>query len=316
MKHQAVSLHQFLQEYSYKYSFEPFLFLQPQHLLLQEGKDVWILFAEKKQKIEATMSLFLENEIAYSPLRMSFGGVMCASNLSYADIEQFVDFVISFCRSKKIKFLKITAYPFSYAPDASAITTHIFLQKGFLVTRYELTHFLDTEGDFESKLHHSARRRLKKCQKNKFHFELWNNPDLYFVYDFITKNRQRKNYPVSMSFESFQKTLSSFPENYLVFVLRNGTEIIALTVAVVINKHILYNFYPADKETYLQYSPVITLLEGVYHFAQKQGFRILDLGISSENSLPNYGLIRFKENLGSHSALKLSFEKQIVSDEL
>jgi lipid II:glycine glycyltransferase (peptidoglycan interpeptide bridge formation enzyme) len=55
-------------------------------------------------------------------------------------------------------------------------------------------------------------------------------------------------------------------------------------------------------------------LEGVYNFAQKQGFRILDLGISSENSLPNYGLIRFKENLGSYSALKLSFEKQIFDE--
>jgi hypothetical protein len=313
---QAVLLHQFLQECSFGYSFEPFLFLQPRHLLLQEGKEVWVIFAEKNQTIVAMMSLFLENEVAYSPLRMSFGGIASSADLSYADTEQLVDFLISFCKNQKIKTLRIASYPFSYAPDVSAMTTHIFLQKGFCITRYELTHFLILEGSFESRLHHSARRRLKKCRKHKFNFELWNNPNLRFVYDFIAQNRQRKNYPVSMSFESFQKTLTSFPENYLVFVLKNKAEIIALTVAVIINRDILYNFYPADKEEYLSYSPMIMLLEGVYHFAQKQGFRLLDLGISTENSLPNYGLIRFKENLGSCSALKLSFEKQIVSDEL
>lgn len=307
MKYQALPLHQFREIYYSNYSFEIPLFLKPEHLLLQGGKEIWVLFAEGKEGIAIMISLFLENSAVYSPLRMSFGGIIAKDDLEYIHIEYFVDFVLSFCKEQKAEFLQITGYPFSYAPNLSNLVTQIFLQKGFQITKSELTHFLTVENTFESKLHLSALRRLKKSKKNGFVFELWEKPNLEFVYEFVSNNRKRKGYPVSMNFESFAKTLQTFPEQYLTFVLKNKQEIIALTVAVVINRRILYNFYPADKEQYLQYSPTIMLLEGVFNFAQQQGFQILDLGISTDNSLPNYGLIRFKENLGCQSALKLSF---------
>lgn len=307
MKYQAIPLHQFVENYHAKYSFDVFLFLEPEHLLLQGGENVWVLFAESKHDIQIMMSIFFEESAAYSPLRMSFGGIIAKENLNYVHIEHFTDFVLAFCKEQRAKNLQITSYPFSYAPSISAICTQIFLQKGFQITKPELTHFLVVGDNFESKLHLSARRRLKKCKKKECVFELWEQPDCRFVYDFVAENRKRKNYPVSMSFEDFQKTLQTFPDQYLVFILKDGQEIIALTVAVVVSSRILYNFYPADKAQYLPYSPMIMLLEGVYYFAQRQGFQILDLGISSDNSLPNYGLIRFKENLGCQTALKFSF---------
>ncbi len=291
------------------YQFDAFLFLQAQHLLLQKGENVWIIYAVEKQKITLLMSVFIEKQKAFSPLRMPFGGIMASENASYQQIEQFIDFVLAFCQEKNVKDLQITSYPFSYAPNASAICTHIFLQKGFRIINNELTHFLLLEKDFQAHLHLSARRRLKKCKNNGFFFEHWQTPDLAFVYDFVAANRQRKNYPISMNYEAFLHTLQSFPNHYQVFVLKKDAEIAALTVAVIINNEILYNFYPADSEKYLAFSPMIMLLEGLYQSAQQQGFRILDLGISTDKSVPNYGLIRFKENMGCQSALKLSFEK-------
>ena len=311
MKYLATPLYQFLQEYSPQYSFDVFLFLQPEHLLLQGGENTWIVFAESKKGIEIMMSLFLEKEEAFSPLRMSFGGIMAKETVRYSDVESFVQFMISFCQHQKVKALKITTYPFSYAPNLSAIYTHIFLQKGFLVSNADITHYLTLDDTFEDKLHLSALRRLRKCQKEGFIFEHWEQADLLFVYNFVTRNRNRKNYPVSMSFEDFQSTVAAFPDNYWVFVIRKEQEIIALTVAIVINKDILYNFYPADKEEYLQYSPIVMLMAGLHQFARERGFQILDLGISSDKSKPNNGLIRFKENLACKSSLKLSFSKSL-----
>ncbi|MFN3316940.1 MAG: GNAT family N-acetyltransferase [Raineya sp.] len=288
-----------------------FLFLQPKHLLLQKNEDTWVLFAESKKGIEILTSIFLEKEKAFSPLRMSFGGIMAKETISYFETEKFIDFLLNFCQNKGVKKLTITNYPFSYAPNFSAICSQIFLQKGFLITNAELTHYLSIENSFEENLHLSALRRLKKCQKNNFKFEHWHEPDLRFVYDFVANNRKRKNYPISMSFENFQNTIDAFPDNYLIFVLKNEQEIIALTVAVVINKDILYNFYPADKQEYLQYSPMIMLMAELFEFAKQKGFSILDLGISTEKSKPNYGLIRFKENLACKKSLKLSFTKNL-----
>lgn len=307
----AIPLSQFLTHQLLMYQFDAFLFLQAQHLLLQKGENVWIIYAVEKQKVTLLMSVFIEKQRACSPLRMPFGGIMASEGTSYQQIEQFIDFVLAFCQEKSVKNLQITSYPFSYAPNVSVICTHVFLQKGFRIISNELTHFLFVEKDFQTYLHLSARRRLKKCKNNGFIFEHWQKPDLAFVYDFVAANRRRKNYPISMNYEAFEQTLQSFPNNYRVFVLKKGAEIAALTVAVVINNEILYNFYPADSENYLSFSPMIMLLEGLYQFAQQQGFRILDLGISTDKSVPNYGLIRFKENMGCQSALKLSFEKNL-----
>lgn len=310
LKYQALPLQIFLQEVKI-YTFDPFLFLQAEHLILQRGEQVWVLFAENKQGIEAMISLFLEGDKAYSPLRMSFGGIIATETTRYTDIDTFVQFVLSFCKKHNIKELQITSYPFSYAPNLSAICSQIFLQNGFCITNAELTHYLTLTKNFEENLHLSALRRLKKCQRSNFTFELWENADLHFVYEFVASNRQRKNYPISMPFEDFQKTILAFPNKYLVFVLKSKQEIIALTVAIIINQKILYNFYPADKKEYLSYSPMIMLMAGLYEFAKEKGFQILDLGISSEQSKPNYGLIRFKENLACQSSLKLSFRKYL-----
>lgn len=309
MKYQAIPIHQFLQEYSPQYSFDVFLFLQPEHLILQRGENIWILFAESKQGIEMLTSIFLEKEKAFSPLRMSFGGIVAKETISYSETEKFIDFLLNFCQNKGVEELKITNYPFSYAPNFSAICSQIFLQKGFVITNSELTHYLVIDKNFEENLHLSALRRLRKCQKEGFIFEHWEQADLLFVYNFVRRNRHRKNYPVTMSFEDFQSTVSAFPDNYWVFVIRKEQEVIALTVAIVVNKDILYNFYPADKEEYLQYSPMVMLMAELFEFAKQKGFSILDLGISTEKFKPNYGLIRFKENLACKSSLKLSFTK-------
>ena len=43
-----------------------------------------------------------------------------------------------------------------------------------------------------------------------------------------------------------------------------------------------------------------------YYF--DKGLRILDIGPSTENGTPNYGLCEFKENIGCSVTLKYSFE--------
>lgn len=312
LNHHAVPLSQFLEKPMPKYRFDVFLFLRPEHLQLQKSEDVWLLYAENKQEITILMSIFIENGVAYSPWRMSFGGIVAQENVPYAHLASFVDFVLEFCKQQHIKELQIISYPFSYAPNVSHLCTQIFLQKGFEIIGNELTHFLDIQEDFTKNLHVSARRRLQKCKKNDFRFEHWSSPDLPWVYEFVAKSRQRKNYPITMPYDHFEHTLRSNSDKYLVFVVKKEEEITALTVAIIINSEILYNFYPADSEQYLSFSPTVMLLEGVYRFAQQRGFRIFDLGISTQNSCPNQGLIHFKEKMGCKSALKLSFLKKIT----
>jgi hypothetical protein len=300
----------FIQKKDISYDFEPFLFNIPEHLSLQNCNDCYVFWGEKKNKIHLLFNLFIKDECGLSPYQMAFGGIEGSKNLHYKDILEFIEFFLSFCKQTPLHNLKITFYPFSYHAQINYITSQILLLQGFEISKSELTHFINISStNFEEILHLSEKRKLKKCIQAGFTFEKLEKFDIDNVYGFIKDCRIRRNHPISMSLETFRKTVVQFKDKYFVFVVKHNEQIIALTVAIVINQDILYNFYPADHAGYLVYSPIVMLMQGLYKFCQENQFRLLDLGISTENSNPNLGLIRFKENLGSQSCLKLSFYK-------
>jgi len=301
----------FLLKKDISYSFEPFLFNTPEHLRLQNCKEVYVFWGEQHHKIQICFNLFISDSQGLSPYKMAFGGIEGVHTLHYEHFLAFIHFILDFCSEKLLHNLKITSYPFSYKPQVSHVVSQILLSKGFSISKSELTHYVDVnQQSFLKKIHLSEKRKLKKCQQAGFVFEQLVDVDTNFVYQFVADCRNRKGFPVSMPLEDFERTLESFKEHYLVFAVKHQDMIVALTAVVLINKDILYNFYPADHPDYLLYSPTVFLVNGLYNFCQQQNIKILDLGISTDHNLPNLGLIRFKENLSSQSALKLSFYKE------
>jgi hypothetical protein len=300
----------FMKKKQPSYRYPSFLFHNPFHVLLQNGSEVYVCYIENKNSIEGRVYVFLDKGEAKSPYKMAFGGFEFSEHLPYKQIDEWVEFLMDFCKKKLSKSLQITSYPFSYAPEQSHILTQIFLHKGFEIIQSEITHYLPiTNNPFIEQLHPSEKRRLQKCKKANFRFELLENYQISEVHQFIQACRERKNFPMSMTLEALSQTIQAFPEQYLVFAVKDKDKIVALTVAIVINANILYNFYPADSPDCLSFSPTVMLIEGLYEFCQKENFTLLDLGISTDKGLANEGLIRFKKNLGAKSALKLSFLK-------
>jgi lipid II:glycine glycyltransferase (peptidoglycan interpeptide bridge formation enzyme) len=85
--------------------------------------------------------------------------------------------------------------------------------------------------------------------------------------------------------------------------------LLALTIGVVVNSKILYNFLLSAEESYKSYSPTILLLKGVYEYCQGNSYKLYDLGPASDEGIPNYGLITFKQKTGGEASLKMGFEK-------
>lgn len=294
-------------------TYEPFLFNTNQHLFLQKNRNIWVFWAEQSHKILIRCNLFLHEKEGYSPWRMSFGGIAFCPSLSYEILHNFVNFLTDFCRQElQLKKLHIKQYPFSYAESSSHLLTQILLQNGFSLQSQELTQYIRISQSFEENLHNSEKRRLYKALKAGFKVEWWQNPDWKQVFTFIAEARKRRSFPLTMNEADFYETVTTFPEKYLVFVVKKTTEIAALTVGVAVSRKVFYNFYPADNVSFLSYSPMVLLTKGLVDFCKEQSFEILDLGISTENGKANTGLIRFKKNLGSQNALKLSFEKILI----
>ena len=102
-----------------------------------------------------------------------------------------------------------------------------------------------------------------------------------------------------------------YPGKYFAFVLRDRKKIIASSIGVKVNSKILYYFLPADDPEYKKFSPTVLLIKEMYKFCKESNYHLLDLGIATAGGVANPGLIRFKENLGANSSLKLSFIKDL-----
>ena len=106
--------------------------------------------------------------------------------------------------------------------------------------------------------------------------------------------------------------ISQFPQNYLLFSVRNGDELMAATIAIIVHRKILYNFLPGSLRKMKHFSPTVLLIDGLYKFCQQRQIDMLDLGISTTKDGKNQNsLISFKERMGGQSSPKYFFAKQI-----
>jgi len=296
-------------------TFERYLFNDSVHLLSQPCTNGYCfqLFSSRN-RIEARLNLFVRAETGLSPCRAPFGGLEFNPRLDVRHLDALLEAIEAFARTQGLHQLRITSYPFSYAPETAQTITQRLLDRGYTIYKSDLSHHLPIgAGAFESLLTGSEKRRLNKCRKAGFKLREETQPELDSVYQFVKSCRERRGFPISLQLEEFKELFRRFPDTYTVFTLRDGNTIVALTVTVRINERILYNFYPADADEYLGYSPTVMVTQGVYDYGREKGYGLLDLGVSTDRGAANYGLIRFKKNLGAQGSLKLSFEKTFTS---
>ncbi len=291
-----------------------FLFNQVAFLLQQPSASLlsFELWDEQQKCAVILLHISANQSEAVSPYRATFGGIETVASLNAEMLDIFLAKVHRFLQSQGITRLRLTNAPFAYDNEVYQQVTSLLLYHGYRIDRSELNYHIPIGTvSLEPQLHASEKRRLQKCRKAGFAFAEAHTPNLTEVYAFIAKARSRKGFPMSLALKDFQQLFVNLPGVYRVFTIRDGETITALTVTVRINSQILYNFYPADNEHYLNYSPMVMLTVELYNLARREGYCMLDLGIATENGKPNYGLMRFKRNLGAQASLRLTFEKDL-----
>lgn len=295
------------------FAFEPYLFLRPDHLATQSADTVhyFQLLDHKTQKIVVHFPVFISNEKgAYSPGRASFGGLQVAPGLLVSVLSDFLNRVheamLQMGNGREI-YLKTA--PIGFAPAEATHVTNLLLKLGYQVSASEVNHHLAVSDlSFASQVYNSARRRMVKCRKAGFYFQEEQATFLPEAFTFIRICREEKGHTLSLSLDQLAALFYGFPEEFRIFAVRTSEqELAACTVAVRVNKDILYNFYPASPLRFNNFSPAVMLAKGLYEVCRQEGFRILDLGTSALPQGPNFPLMNFKKHLGGQPSLKLSF---------
>tara|TARA_A100000164_G_C21318523_1_gene501043 strand:- start:196 stop:543 length:348 start_codon:yes stop_codon:yes gene_type:complete len=113
-----------------------------------------------------------------------------------------------------------------------------------------------------------------------------------------------------MNWEDLHKMINTFPDIFFNFGLFYEEEMIASAICIKISEEILYVFYWGEIETYQDISPTSYLSYKIANYCKFKQLKILDLGTSSFNSFPNFGLINFKKSIGALSCNKIKIVKK------
>lgn len=291
-----------------------FFFNSPDHLRQQSQDDAHTVTALNRitGRTEARCTFFVEPNGAVSPAAAPFGSVEFIHTLPDAVLSDMLDAIIREAQTTGAPRLRLVNYPDCYAPEQARRLSEHLIGRGFRVTAADPSFFLPvTNNPFENTIDASERRRLRKCRQAGFQFLHECCPNVDEVLSFLLKTRRQQSYTLTLPIERLKHLLGSFPEQFSVFVVKDGPVIAALTVTVRVREDILYNFLPASNPDYHTYSPMVLLTDGLFSYCQRQQIRLLDLGVSLDgNQQPKPSLIRFKRNLGAQESPKLTFEKR------
>lgn len=252
----------------------------------------------------------------YSPITGAFSDVSFLQKrvkpsilslfLSYIEIYLFENF--------GAKHLTIKLPPEIYGSENTNLVINSLFNLDWKIKDLDLNYHFDlfSEDDFKSNLSSSKRRELNRLNRADTIFsKAENESEIISSYEIIKSNRTSQGYPMTMSQDSLLDLYKKFPNKVHFFNLKKAEEILASAVCLSISSDYLYIFYWGENPQYRNLSPVIKLAQQLYSFAMSAGFKKMDIGISTENSIPNQGLMDFKTNLGCRLTKKITLNKKL-----
>jgi len=220
----------------------------------------------------------------------------------------FLKKLVKWLKENKINSLEVIQYPDFYFVQNSQLTEKTFIENGFRLLYSDLNQFINVSRlKFQDIVSAGKKQRIRKCLQKGFISGIEDNPKMDEAYDLLTNARNRKGFSVSMGLEELDEMFRRHTENYLLFTVKDGERVIAMAVCIVINKKIIYDFCHAEHEDYMDFSPVLLVMNAVYAYCVEHAFHFIDLGTSGKAGNLNQGVFNFKKELGAEESRKKQF---------
>ena len=248
-----------------------------------------------------------------SPRRGTFGGFEFREKLRMEVVEGVVAQVEQQLIDAGAEAIEILHPPASFNPPAAAVLYNILARRGYCIQPPELDYTLAINNeDFLERVEYNLQKRIKKCQRENIRGVEVEPLQHRRVYDVISANRAARGFSVSMTYDGIEQMVTTFPDRLVFFGVFAGSDMIASSICIRLSPTLLYVFYWGDLPGWQEYSPVSLLAMTIYDYACRNGCLQLDLGTSTIDGVPNYGLINFKRGMGCQESLKLTFIKRLA----
>lgn len=243
-----------------------------------------------------------------TPFSAPFGGFSANKQQRLDIIEEAVKALAEYAKSVG-KPIYIVLPPAFYAPTLINSCVNI-LSRHAKLEYIDLNFFfpLDKFKGYEEGLEKSARKNLKRGMSAGFEFVAIQRDDtegLRRTYSVIKANREEHDYRLSMTLDDVEKTVRTVPADF--FLLQYEGKDVAAAQIFHVAEGIAQVIYWGDLRAYSHLRPMNYFAYRLFMHYQREGLRILDIGPSTMDGTPNYGLCDFKTAIGCEITPKFAF---------
>ncbi len=273
----------------------------------------YLLFKDKKVRLGIIAGI-KENNL-YSPFSAPFGGFsFIKEDIRLQHIELAVDLLNIWSEDKGLKSIQITLPPTFYHRSFISKLINVLYRKYFTILSSDLNYAFDLknfDGDYMNRIWRNARKNLKRSLDQALKFVLAvTEEEKQLAYHVIKVNRESKGFPLRMTWKQVKKTIEYIPADF--FLVSKNEVIIASAMVFHISDTIVQVVYWGDLPDYSSLKTMNFLSFKIFEYYKTTDIKIIDIGPSTENSIPNYGLCEFKESIGCDIVSKISFAKELI----
>jgi hypothetical protein len=241
-----------------------------------------------------------------SGISAPFGGYdLARGNETIANVEALVDGSLAAAVVAGVDTVEVRAKPPHYGADEAALE-FVLLNRGFSVAGCEINTYLDLTGfgsvdDYVATLKPAARKMLRRSVGlglDRFQVAPHDEAGWAECYEVLRRNRVDRGRPMRLELDYVRAIRDAFPGRVRLLALADGGTICAaaLVYRVALGRDLVQYWGDANHE--LAVSPMNQLVATVVEHGLAAGARTIDIGISSEDGVPNHGLLQFKRSVG------------------
>jgi len=269
----------------------------------------------KKNKIVIGIVGGVRNNTLYSPFSAPFGGWVYNGALNLEDLETAYVLLEKHLIEQNIEHIKIILPPFFYDESGLALIFNTAMRHSYSISNVDLNFQFDLvnfNDNYLSTIHYNANKNYRIGERSGLTIrKAQGTEEVKMAFDVIAQNRKERGFPLKMSFENIAETVKIIPADF--FIVFNKESVpVASAMVFYVTKDIVQVVYWGHIMEFSSLKPVNYLSYYLFDHYKKTGLKFVDIGPSTEDSMPNYGLVEFKESIGCSISSKLTLQKTFI----